>query len=131
MQRRWPRAPPAARSHCPSDRPGAIASRFLPEPGEGPSEEAQEKGGFRIEFRSTLADGRVFGAEVIAKGEPSGYVSLRPDGLADGRRAGESGRACAWRRPRVPVGMLDDQRRPARWATHAGGAIVCITIEAG
>jgi len=61
----------------------AIASRFLPEPGEGPSEEAQEKGGFRIEFRSTLADGRVFGAEVIAKGDP-GYA-------ATSRMLGESG----------------------------------------
>jgi short subunit dehydrogenase-like uncharacterized protein len=61
----------------------AIASRFLPEPGEGPSEEAQEKGGFRIEFRSTLPDGQVFGAEVIAKGDP-GYA-------ATSRMLGESG----------------------------------------
>lgn len=52
----------------------AVASRFLPEPGEGPSPEAREKGGFRIEFRSTLPDGRVFGAEVLGKGDP-GYAS--------------------------------------------------------
>lgn len=52
----------------------ALASRFLPDPGEGPSAEAREKGGFRIEFRSTLPDGRVFGAEVIGKGDP-GYAS--------------------------------------------------------
>lgn len=52
----------------------ALASRFLPDPGEGPSPEAREKGGFRIEFRSTLQDGRVYGAEVLGKGDP-GYAS--------------------------------------------------------
>ena len=51
-----------------------VASRFLPEPGEGPGPEAREKGGFRIEFRSSLPDGRVFGAEVIGKGDP-GYAA--------------------------------------------------------
>jgi short subunit dehydrogenase-like uncharacterized protein len=65
----------------------ALASRFLPDPGEGPSEEAREKGGFRIEFRSTLADGRVFGAEVIGKGDP-GYASTA-------RMLGESGLSLA------------------------------------
>jgi short subunit dehydrogenase-like uncharacterized protein len=52
----------------------AVASRFLPEPGEGPDERSREKGGFRIEFRSTLADGRVYGAEVMGKGDP-GYAA--------------------------------------------------------
>lgn len=52
----------------------ALAARFLPDPGEGPSAEARERGGFRIEFRSTLPDGQVFGAEVIGKGDP-GYAA--------------------------------------------------------
>ena len=60
-----------------------IASRFLPEPGEGPSEESREKGGFRVEFRSLLPDGRIYGAEVIGKGDP-GYA-------ATSRMLGESG----------------------------------------
>ena len=51
-----------------------VAARFLPEPGEGPSPEVREKGGFRIEFRSSLPDGRVYGAEVIGKGDP-GYAA--------------------------------------------------------
>lgn len=61
----------------------AVASRFLPEPGEGPSEESREKGGFRVEFRSSLPDGRIYGAEVIGKGDP-GYA-------ATSRMLGESG----------------------------------------
>ncbi|MCU0294741.1 MAG: saccharopine dehydrogenase NADP-binding domain-containing protein [Candidatus Nanopelagicales bacterium] len=52
----------------------AVAMRFLPEPGEGPSPEARERGGFRVEFRSTLRDGRIIGAEVIGKGDP-GYAA--------------------------------------------------------
>lgn len=52
----------------------AVASRFLPDPGEGPSKEAREAGGFRVEFRSSLPDGRVYGAEVMGKGDP-GYAS--------------------------------------------------------
>jgi len=52
----------------------AVAMRFLPEPGEGPSPEARERGGFRVEFRSTLPDGRIIGAEVIGKGDP-GYAA--------------------------------------------------------
>jgi short subunit dehydrogenase-like uncharacterized protein len=52
----------------------AVASRFLPEPGEGPGPEARERGGFRVEFRSTLPDGRVFGSEVIGTGDP-GYAA--------------------------------------------------------
>ncbi len=61
----------------------ALASRFLPEPGEGPDQQARDKGGFRIEFRSTLPDGRVYGAEVMGKGDP-GYA-------ATSRMLGESG----------------------------------------
>ncbi len=52
----------------------AVATKFLPDPGEGPGPEARERGGFRVEFRSTLADGRIIGAEVIGKGDP-GYAA--------------------------------------------------------
>ena len=52
----------------------AVISRFLPDPGEGPGPEAREKGGFRIEFRSTTGDGEVYAAEVIGKGDP-GYAA--------------------------------------------------------
>ena len=92
----------------------AVASRFLPEPGEGPSEEAQEKGGFRIEFRSTLPDGRVFGAEVIAKGDP-GYA-------ATSRMLGESGLCLAT--TEGPGGVLTP-------ASAMGDALVERLREAG
>ncbi len=52
----------------------AVISRFLPDPGEGPGQEAREKGGFRIEFRTTAVDGAVHAAEVIGKGDP-GYAA--------------------------------------------------------
>lgn len=52
----------------------AVISRFLPDPGEGPGPEAREKGGFRVEFRSTPGDGEVYAAEVIGKGDP-GYAA--------------------------------------------------------
>jgi short subunit dehydrogenase-like uncharacterized protein len=72
----------------------AIASRFLPDPGEGPDQESREKGGFRVEFRSTLADGRVFGAEVVGKGDP-GYAAtsrmLAESGLSLAATRGEGG----------------------------------------
>lgn len=55
----------------------AIAARFLPDPGEGPGAEARERGGFRIEFRSTLPDSRVYGAEVIGKGDPAYAATAR------------------------------------------------------
>jgi short subunit dehydrogenase-like uncharacterized protein len=71
-----------------------VAERFLPEPGEGPGEEAREKGGFRVEFRSTLSDGRVYGAEVLGKGDP-GYAAtsrmLSESGLCLATTEGEGG----------------------------------------
>jgi short subunit dehydrogenase-like uncharacterized protein len=71
-----------------------VASRFLPDPGEGPDEESREKGGFRVEFRSTLGDGRVYGAEVLGKGDP-GYAAtsrmLSEAGLCLGSTDGEGG----------------------------------------
>ena len=76
----------------------AIASAFPARAGWGPSEESQERAA-SIEFRSTLADGQVFGAEVIAKGDP-GYAAT----LADARR----------------VGAVPGDDRGSWWGSHAG-----------
>ncbi len=72
----------------------SLAQRFLPDPGEGPDQESREKGGFRVEFRSTLDDGTVYGAEVMGKGDP-GYAAtsrmLSEAGLSLAATKGEGG----------------------------------------
>ena len=72
----------------------SLAQRFLPDPGEGPDQESREKGGFRVEFRSTLDDGSVYGAEVMGKGDP-GYAAtsrmLSEAGLSLAATKGEGG----------------------------------------
>ena len=72
----------------------SVAQRFLPDPGEGPDQESREKGGFRVEFRSTLDDGTVYGAEVMGKGDP-GYAAtsrmLSEAGLSLAATKGEGG----------------------------------------
>ena len=65
-----------------------VAEMFLPDPGEGPDQESRERGGFRVEFRSTLDDGSVYGAEVVGKGDP-GYA-------ATSRMLGEAGLSLAF-----------------------------------
>ncbi len=71
-----------------------VAEMFLPEPGEGPDKESREKGGFRVEFRSSLDDGSVYGAEVVGKGDP-GYAAtsrmLAEAGLSLAFTKGEGG----------------------------------------
>lgn len=54
--------------------PGArqLLDRVLPEPGEGPSEEAREKGFFNIDVHTTTADGTRLRCEIRAPGDP-GY----------------------------------------------------------
>jgi short subunit dehydrogenase-like uncharacterized protein len=52
----------------------AVADRFLPSPGEGPGEKAQEGGHFRVELRTTTERGRRLLAVVAAKGDP-GYAA--------------------------------------------------------
>src|SRR4051812_45985389 len=49
-----------------------LLDRVLPDPGEGPSESAREKGYFRIEIHTTTPAGTRFRAKVAAKGDP-GY----------------------------------------------------------
>jgi short subunit dehydrogenase-like uncharacterized protein len=51
-----------------------VADRFLPSPGEGPGEKAQEEGHFRVELRTTTERGRRLLAVVAAKGDP-GYAA--------------------------------------------------------
>ena len=70
-----------------------LLDRVLPEPGEGPSEEAREKGFFNIDIHTTTADGTRLRCEIRASGDP-GYkatavmlgesaLCLAGDGLPD------------------------------------------------
>lgn len=54
----------------PGTRP--LLDRVLPDPGEGPSPEAQEKGFFRIDVHTTTSTGARLVCEVAASGDP-GY----------------------------------------------------------
>ena len=49
-----------------------LLDRVLPDPGEGPSEEAREKGFFNIDVHTTTADGTRLRCEIRAPGDP-GY----------------------------------------------------------
>ncbi|WP_026912533.1 saccharopine dehydrogenase family protein [Patulibacter minatonensis] len=49
-----------------------VLDRMLPDPGEGPSEAAREKGFFRIDITTTTASGRRFRCRIAASGDP-GY----------------------------------------------------------
>jgi short subunit dehydrogenase-like uncharacterized protein len=49
-----------------------VLDRVLPDPGEGPSEEARESGRFRIEFRTRTSTGATYRGKVEAQGDP-GY----------------------------------------------------------
>jgi len=52
----------------------SLLDRFLPEPGEGPSEKTRQNGRFRIEVTSRTASGRRLRSVVAAKGDP-GYAA--------------------------------------------------------
>lgn len=52
----------------------SLVDRFLPEPGEGPSEKTRTNGRFRIEITSRTASGRKLRAIVAAQGDP-GYAA--------------------------------------------------------
>lgn len=73
-----------------------VVDRFLPAPGEGPSEEARTAGWFRMRVRTTTEDGTRYAATVAASGDP-GYaatsVMLGQSALvlAASRRAGRPG----------------------------------------
>lgn len=49
-----------------------LLSRWIPEPGEGPDEEARRNGRFTVVHRGKTVDGRVFECTVSAQGDP-GY----------------------------------------------------------
>jgi short subunit dehydrogenase-like uncharacterized protein len=51
-----------------------VLDRVLPDPGEGPSEEARRKGFFTIEHHTTTTGGRKYVATIAAKGDP-GYAA--------------------------------------------------------
>lgn len=50
----------------------SLVDRFLPDPGEGPSEQARENGYFRIEIATRTSGGARYVCNVAAKGDP-GY----------------------------------------------------------
>ena len=49
-----------------------LLDRFLPDPGEGPGEEARERGFFHIDIHTTTEDGTRLRCEIRAQGDP-GY----------------------------------------------------------
>jgi short subunit dehydrogenase-like uncharacterized protein len=51
-----------------------LLARFLPAPGEGPSPEAQRKGGYDLRFLGRLGDGRTIRVRVTGDRDP-GYGS--------------------------------------------------------
>src|SRR5688572_13947121 len=51
-----------------------VLDKVLPDPGEGPSEEARRKGFFKIEHHTRTTDGRKYVATVAAQGDP-GYAA--------------------------------------------------------
>ena len=61
--------------------------RFIPPPGEGPSEEAREKGFFKIDVHARTPDGERYVCRIEAQGDP-GYK-------ATAVMFGEA--RCAWR----------------------------------
>lgn len=50
----------------------SILDRFLPKPGEGPSEKTQETGHFTTETYTTTSTGKRYRSRIVAKGDP-GY----------------------------------------------------------
>ena len=72
----------------------AVVDRFLPKPGEGPSEETRRSGHFSVEVRSRTTSGATYGATVAADGDP-GYQ-------ATSVMLGESALALVHDRGRLP-----------------------------
>ena len=72
----------------------AVLDKFLPKPGEGPSEEARAKGFFKIEIHARATSGERYVCRVSAKGDP-GYA-------ATAVMLGESALAVALDRERLP-----------------------------
>lgn len=72
----------------------AVLDRLLPDPGEGPGEEARERGYFKIDIHSETAGGERIVSEIRASGDP-GYK-------ATGVMLGESALALALNEERLP-----------------------------
>ena len=72
-----------------------LLDRVLPDPGEGPSEEAREAGRFRMEIHTTTTTGARYVARVAAQGDP-GYK-------ATAVMMGESALCLALDRERLPA----------------------------
>jgi short subunit dehydrogenase-like uncharacterized protein len=72
-----------------------LLDRFLPAPGEGPSEKARNSGHFRVEVVARTASGAQFTSTVAAKGDP-GYA-------ATAVMQGESALCLALDRDRLPA----------------------------
>lgn len=72
----------------------AVLDRVLPDPGEGPSEQAREKGFFRIDTHTRTANGTRLVCEIEAQGDP-GYK-------ATAVMLGESALALALDRTQLP-----------------------------
>jgi short subunit dehydrogenase-like uncharacterized protein len=72
----------------------AVLDRLLPDPGEGPGEEARERGFFKIDIHSETASGERIVSEIRASGDP-GYK-------ATGVMLGESALALALDEVRLP-----------------------------
>ncbi len=72
----------------------AVLGRFLPAPGEGPSEESRRQGSFRMEIRTRTSTGARYRCVVAAQGDP-GYQ-------ATSVMFGESALCLAFDRDRLP-----------------------------
>jgi len=96
----------------------AVLGRFLPSPGEGPSEESRRNGRFRMEIRTRTSTGARYRCVVAAQGDP-GYQ-------ATSVMLGESALCLAFDRDRLParVGVLTP-------ATAMGDALVDRLRSAG
>jgi short subunit dehydrogenase-like uncharacterized protein len=88
-----------------------VLDRVLPDPGEGPSEEAREKGYFKIKVHAKTSSGARYVARVDAKGDP-GYK-------ATALMMGESALCLALDRDKLP-----DRSGVLTPATAMDGALV-------
>jgi short subunit dehydrogenase-like uncharacterized protein len=95
-----------------------LLDHVLPDPGEGPGEEAREKGFFKIDIHTRTSSGRRYRARVAAKGDP-GYK-------ATAMMMGESALCLALEADRLPVrgGVLTP-------ATAMNGALIERLRQAG
>lgn len=96
----------------------AVLDRVLPDPGEGPSEQARERGFFNIDVHTTTSSGAKVVAEIRASGDP-GYK-------ATAVMLGESALALALDEDRLPAvaGVLTP-------ATAMGGVLTQRLRDAG